>query len=69
MTCQARQYSDQKHCERCNLTWDMNDFDPPECLTIRVKEIGKRTIATLQRDLSNDQTTVNTSNPAYDGTR
>jgi len=28
--CQARQQSDQK---RCDLTWDMNDPDPPECKT------------------------------------
>ena len=31
--CQARQQSDQKRCERCDLTWDMNDPDPPECKT------------------------------------
>lgn len=32
-TCQAIQYSDQKRCDRCNLVWDMNDDDPPDCLT------------------------------------
>ena len=31
--CQARQYSDQKRCERCDLLWDMNDPEPPQCLT------------------------------------
>lgn len=29
--CEARQYSDQMHCKKCNLTWDMNDLDPPKC--------------------------------------
>lgn len=29
--CEARQYSDQMHCGRCGLQWDMNDDDPPEC--------------------------------------
>jgi len=33
MTCQARQQSDQKPCERCDLVWDMNDPDPPQCRT------------------------------------
>ena len=31
MTCQARQYSDQMHCSRCGLQWDVNDDDPPRC--------------------------------------
>lgn len=31
--CEARQYSDQKQCDRCGLIWDMNDDDQPECLT------------------------------------
>ena len=31
--CEARQQSDQMRCERCNLVWDMNDDDPPECVT------------------------------------
>ena len=32
--CQAIQQSDQKRCDRCDLTWDMNDLDPPECKTV-----------------------------------
>lgn len=31
--CHARQYSDQMHCGRCGLQWDVNDPDPPACLT------------------------------------
>lgn len=29
--CVARRYSDQMICESCNLVWDVNDPDPPEC--------------------------------------
>ena len=29
--CEARQFSDQMRCERCNVTWDVNDPDEPEC--------------------------------------
>lgn len=33
--CNARRYSDCMRCERCNLIWDVNDTDPPQCLTGR----------------------------------
>jgi len=29
--CAARQYSDQRYCAVCRLTWDTNDPDPPPC--------------------------------------
>lgn len=29
--CSAIQYSDQTHCDLCNLTWDTNDTCPPRC--------------------------------------
>lgn len=29
--CKARQYSDQMVCDQCQLKWDANDPDPPEC--------------------------------------
>lgn len=29
--CKARQFSDQMYCHKCNLTWDVNDPEPPEC--------------------------------------
>lgn len=29
--CEARQYSDQMVCARCDLAWDVNDMDPPPC--------------------------------------
>lgn len=31
--CMARQQSDQMRCEVCNLVWDVNDPDQPECKT------------------------------------
>ncbi|AUR86159.1 hypothetical protein NVP1083O_13 [Vibrio phage 1.083.O._10N.286.52.B9] len=30
---QVRQYSDQMHCSFCNRQWDVNDIDPPECMS------------------------------------
>lgn len=33
MKCEAHAQSDQMRCERCDLLWDMNDPDPPECKT------------------------------------
>lgn len=32
-SCKARRYSDQMICDRCSLQWDINDIDPPKCLT------------------------------------
>ncbi|WP_158589809.1 hypothetical protein [Gemmobacter lutimaris] len=29
--CVARQYSDQMVCAKCNLAWDVNDPEPPQC--------------------------------------
>lgn len=31
--CQSIQYSDQMQCGRCGYTYDVNDPDPPECVT------------------------------------
>lgn len=31
MKCEARQYSDQMRCDRCQAVWDINDPYPP-CL-------------------------------------
>lgn len=33
--CQARQFSDQMHCSKCGLAWDVNDPDRPACLTVK----------------------------------
>jgi hypothetical protein len=33
----ARQYSDQMQCHVCGKAWDVNDPDPPECLTKQEK--------------------------------
>lgn len=29
--CVARQHSDQYRCDRCGLSWDMTDPEPPRC--------------------------------------
>lgn len=34
MTCKAIQYSDQMVCKPCQLAWDVNDPEPPRCLTV-----------------------------------
>lgn len=31
----AIQYSDEMQCARCGKAWDVNDPDPPPCLTPR----------------------------------
>lgn len=32
VACKARQVSDQMYCQ-CGRCWDVNDPDPPECLS------------------------------------
>jgi len=51
VSCEARQYSDQKHCRRCGLTWDMNDPSPPRCRDSKAVGLEwlARIRATLQR--------------------
>ncbi len=44
--CEARQQSDQKCCNRCGLLWDMNDPEPPECLTER--QVSNAALANLR---------------------
>lgn len=31
--CKASQHSDQMICSACGLVWDINDPEPPECIT------------------------------------
>lgn len=45
--CEARQYSSSVECLRCNLQWDMNDPDPPKCMT--GKELFDRQRRELKR--------------------
>lgn len=43
--CKAIQYSDQMRCNTCNLTWDVNDPDPPKCKSreeLTLKPCGER---------------------------
>lgn len=34
----TRQYSDQLHCHVCGKQWDVNDPEPPECISEEEKE-------------------------------
>lgn len=48
--CQARQSSDEKHCSRCRLRWDMNDRDEPACKTdAEIKAEAKAQKVTLDK--------------------
>ena len=55
-SCQARQYSDEMHCARCRLRWDVNDPSPPACqphvLTVPSVPLAPRavTVATRSRN-------------------
>lgn len=31
--CEAKQYSCETVCNRCNMSWDTNDPHPPRCKT------------------------------------
>ena len=55
-TCQARQYSDQMICEKCGLQWDVNDPEPPECITPETlrRQRGRKALETIKRILHND---------------
>jgi len=53
MTCKARQYSDQMICGQCGLQWDVNDPEPPECLTIAQVSINKMSRLTNEKDTTN----------------
>lgn len=53
MNCKARQHSDQMIWGRCGLEWDVNDPDPPACLT--AQELGNRTIEQIREGLSDGE--------------
>ncbi len=40
MTCDALRYSDEMHCYTCDLRWDVNDPEPPECNRPKRRLIG-----------------------------
>ena len=54
MTCKARRQQDQMACHRCGLVWDVDDEDPPECLSVAQIERGK--IKELLPDDDNGET-------------
>lgn len=37
MACRAIQYSDEMYCAKCNLRWDINDPEPPDCPVLKLE--------------------------------
>ena len=50
MNWKARRYGDQMICDRCGLSWDINDPDPPKCLD--KQQYGLKMIEQLRKLLS-----------------
>lgn len=50
--CVARRHGDQMHCARCGLQYDVNDPEPPRCLTTR--EFGQAALAEMKEALSGE---------------
>ena len=38
--CGARRYNDQWLCDACALQWDVNDPNPPACLTTHDRHVA-----------------------------
>lgn len=55
--CRAKPHSDQMYCNRCEVIWDTNDPDPPECKSKnwRSKQIAVEAIAQMKRKFTNEQ--------------
>ena len=54
--CKAYQMSDQKCCDRCGLVWDMNDPEPPTCLTEQEAQdrVNRRGMAKLRESMKDE---------------
>lgn len=55
----ARQYSDQMYCSHCGKTWDVDDIEPPACMSGYDKFIEMRN--ELRRINQNERTTKRSS--------
>lgn len=42
MTCAAIQQSDEMFCNKCDLRWDVNDPEPPRCLSHSAQVVLKQ---------------------------
>lgn len=51
MNCHKRRQGDQIVCRRCGHQWDVQDKDPPKCLTSR--EIGNKALAQIRQTIKN----------------
>jgi len=47
--CEARQYSDQMVCVKCDLSWDVNDLDPPKCGNEKTEDDRRKFVAETKR--------------------
>lgn len=52
--CSAKQFSDQMVCSTCELTWDVNDPEPPVCNPLRVLEVGRAAIRQIRASLEGE---------------
>ena len=54
-SCEAIHQSDQMCCYKCGLVWDLDDDDPPECMTDEhyqpLIDVGRATLDELKREL------------------
>ncbi len=66
--CEAIQYSDQMRCDRCNLIWDMNDCDKPDCLTDEQlsAETARGAMREIRAELSVTQELTNARRALHD---
>lgn len=55
--CQARQYSDEMHCAKCDLRWDTNDVQPPACRGDHFGATPKHVLVETLRRCANDYST------------
>jgi len=50
--CEKYQRGDQWFCDRCNLVWDIDDHEPPDCLPIEKPDVtGERAFDQIKHNL------------------
>lgn len=53
--CKAYQMSDQMRCDLCNLTWDINDTEPPLCQSGSISQQGTQATRYALIDADNNE--------------
>lgn len=54
--CEATYSAGTLHCERCQLWWDANDKDRPDCLTSQ--QVGRMNIDKIIKEVLTDETNI-----------